>query len=53
MRDDRQVIINPQRDKKVEDGWAWVFAAIFWGVIVVAAVDRSFTSLWKWLCSAL
>lgn len=49
MRDERQIIINPERADKVEDGLGKVFSVIFWLVAFVAAMDYGLTGVFKWL----
>jgi hypothetical protein len=51
MRDERQIIINPERADKAEDSLGKVFGVVFWLVAVVAALDYGLTGLWKWLQS--
>ena len=53
MRDQRQIIINPERAAKAEDGLGRVFGAVFWLIAVVAVFDYGLTAAWKWLASLI
>lgn len=51
MRDDRRIIINPERDHKAEEGLGKVFGVVFWLVMIFAIIDYGLTAAWKWSVS--
>lgn len=48
MRDERRIIINPERAQKAEDGLAKVFGMIFVAMMAIGVVDHGLTVAWKW-----
>lgn len=47
MRDERRIIINPERARTSEDGLAKWFAIIFWLVMIVGIIDHALTVAWR------
>lgn len=46
MRDERRIIINPETDRKGEEGLAKVFGIVFWAVMLIGVLDHMLTVGW-------